>query len=225
MSAGPDSLSAAAVAPLKGPASIHRDWALRGLPETGWILVTDKVQCAACPAASEVKPCVEACAVTHGMSLSARNALGACAQCEPAPCEEACPADAITHTEQGVVVVDQELCLGCRFCVDACEAGALLWVDPYATATPPTGLPEYSAGQPTGKLPNTVAKCTLCSTKLMSGELSVCAVACPSGAVWVGNLDRDTATNGRQVVRLSSLMENRRCEIAQPGRRVVALAG
>jgi molybdopterin-containing oxidoreductase family iron-sulfur binding subunit len=155
--------------------------------------------------------------------MEARRQMGTCAQCAPAPCEEACPAGAVSHNDQGVVVVDQELCLGCRFCVDACESGALLYVDPYSTATPARGVPGYTAGQPSGALPNTVAKCTLCSSKLLAGQLSVCAEACPPAAVWVGNLDRNTATNGRQLVRLSDLLDGRSFDVIQPGRRAIAL--
>jgi Fe-S-cluster-containing dehydrogenase component len=215
--------TASAILPLKAPPDIQRDWASLGLPNRGWVLITDKELCALCTTQGPA-PCVEACTLDHALPAGPRAALGTCAHCDPAACEEACPAGAVFHTEQGVVAVDQELCIGCRFCADVCPNDALLFVDAYATATPPNGLPGYSAGQPTGLLPSTVAKCTLCHDHLTQGELPVCAGACAMNAIWVGNLDRNTATNGYKVMRLTDLLEQRPFDIVPPGNRYLCLA-
>lgn len=213
---------AAAVQPLRTPPAVRRNWTAYGLPETGWVMATDKRLCTNCPEPAQ-SPCVTACTTSHHLPAEARANLGVCAHCEPAFCEEACPTDAIGHTAQGVVEVDQELCIGCRFCADACPNDALLFVDGYEVPTPSHSLPGYTAGLPTGVLPNTVAKCTLCSGRILDGEMPVCAVACPEGAIWVGNLDRDTATNGRQVLRLSDLIAQHQVKPVPPGRRILEL--
>lgn len=222
MSLATSSSFAAAVMPLQNPSAIRRGWAVMGLPETGWILVTEKERCAVCPGEA-IKPCIEACTAEHGLPVQARSSMGTCAQCAPAPCEESCPADAIHHTAQGVVEVDQELCIGCLFCVDACPNEALAHIDSYQTATPPHGLKDYHSGKPSGAMPNTVAKCTFCSDRLLQGEMSVCTEACPLGARWIGNLDRDTATNGRELVRLSELLRRGTVQLVPPGQRMVTL--
>jgi|GEM_PF-4135037 len=213
---------ASAVTPLPVPPGVRRDWTAMGLPAGGWLLITDQTRCTAC-AQPAPRPCTGACSATHDLPVDALVNLGICAHCDPAPCEDACPADAVTHTAQGVVEVDQELCVGCRFCVDACPNDALLYVDPYRTALPPFGLPDYTPEAPTGALPNTVAKCTLCSDRLLEAQMPVCADACPDGAVWVANLDRNTVTNGREIMRLSDLLARRRLQVVPPGPRVVSL--
>jgi carbon-monoxide dehydrogenase iron sulfur subunit len=49
-----------------------------------------------------------------------------CQQCDPAPCEEACPEGAIEKTAWGAWRVDKERCTGCGSCVDACQYGIIL---------------------------------------------------------------------------------------------------
>jgi carbon-monoxide dehydrogenase iron sulfur subunit len=48
-----------------------------------------------------------------------------CLQCDPAPCAEACPVEAIVKAETGAWVVDKERCTGCGLCVDACTQGMI----------------------------------------------------------------------------------------------------
>lgn len=214
--------SAEAVRPLKGTPANRPDWPALGLPETGWLLVSDKEQCSLCPGEGN-PPCTAACGSAHNLDPDARKAINACRQCDPAPCEESCAAGAVGRTPQGVVEVDQEVCNGCKFCLDACEYGALLWVDPYQVPPMPHGVSRYTAGRPYGELPNTVAKCTFCDYRLLKGVLPVCVEACALGAIWVGNLDRNTVTNGYKVLRLSDLLNQRRFQVAAPGQRVLHL--
>lgn len=212
------------VKPLKGSPAVQRNWANLGLPETGWVLVTDKELCEMCPN-GQYAPCAVACATEHGLDAQQRLTMGTCAQCDPAPCEDACPVDGILRTAEGAVEIDQELCIGCRFCEDACPEHALMLISPYAVETPPQGLEGYTAGRPTGDLPNTVAKCTMCSYRMLAAQMPICVEACPLGAIWVGNLDRDTAANRMQVQRLTQLLDGRMYEVLSGGRRTVYLVG
>ncbi|MFZ5814588.1 MAG: 4Fe-4S dicluster domain-containing protein [Bacillota bacterium] len=212
---------ASAIVPLPNRSPVQHNWATLGLPEHGWVLIKDMQHCPDSCGGSQV--CVDACIAHHALPVEGRRKMETCAQCDPAPCAEACPTEAIFRSAEGVLLVDQESCIGCRFCEDACASEALLFVDPYQTATPDYPLAHYSAGQPTGQLPYTVAKCTFCSDRLQSGQMPACAEACPGQAIWVGNLDRDTATNGRQLLRLSDLLARHSFAFTGPGNRVLTL--
>lgn len=220
MSIGP--FPASAVKPLPSPPPVERHWAAMGLPDTGWVLITDQALCQSCSADPQ-QPCMGACISGHDLPAQGRAAMGTCAQCEVAVCADVCPVSAIYHTAEGVVEIDQELCIGCRFCVDECPNDALLWVDPYHRPALPDGAAAYDPGAPNGAFANTVAKCTFCADRLMNGLLPLCADACPDHAVWVGNLERNTATNGTAVVRLDDLLGQRHFETVLPGQRVIHL--
>jgi formate dehydrogenase iron-sulfur subunit len=89
-----------------------------------------------------------------------------CKHCSPAPCLEACPTGAIFRTEFDTVVVQQDICNGCGYCVPAC----------------PFGVVEVSLED--GK----AHKCTLCYDRLKGGFEPACAKACPTDSIRFGEL-------------------------------------
>lgn len=84
-----------------------------------------------------------------------------CSHCVDPICVEVCPAGAIEKRDDGLVVIDQDQCIGCRLCEWAC----------------PYGCPQYN--DETGK----IGKCTGCDDKIDSGEPPQCVAACPSRAL------------------------------------------
>jgi formate dehydrogenase iron-sulfur subunit len=90
-----------------------------------------------------------------------------CKHCANAPCLEACPTGAIFKTEFDTVVVQQDVCNGCGYCVPAC----------------PFGVVEVDADD--GK----AHKCTLCYDRLKGGLEPACAKACPTDSIQFGELD------------------------------------
>lgn len=224
----PQPLSAQAVTPMRHPPASRVPWRRFGLPNTGWVVLVDTLRCRGC-AGNAAPPCSDACSVAHNLPPQRRSAAAVrlCSQCIDAPCALACPVDAITQTAQGVLVVDQEICIGCRFCADVCPAGGLMYLDPYTLNPPAHPLPDYTSFQPDGRLSGTVAKCTFCTGRLMSGQMPICAESCPRGAIHVGNLDRNTVTDGRTVGRLDQVLSQRRYAVQEvlpgAGARVVHL--
>ncbi len=83
-----------------------------------------------------------------------------CNQCANSPCVQVCPVGATFVSPDGVVLVDQSYCLGCRYCVQACPYGCR-YLHP---AT------------------NTVDKCTLCYHRITRGLTTACCENCPTGA-------------------------------------------
>ncbi len=87
-----------------------------------------------------------------------------CKHCVHAGCLEACPTGAIVRTEFDTVVIQQDICNGCGYCVPAC----------------PFGVPQLDHADGRAR------KCTLCYDRLLDGMEPACAKACPTDSIVVG---------------------------------------
>jgi formate dehydrogenase iron-sulfur subunit len=98
-----------------------------------------------------------------------------CKHCTHAGCLDVCPTGALFRTEFGTVVVQQDICNGCGYCVSGC----------------PYGVIDRST------LDGTAHKCTLCYDRLHDGMEPACAKACPTQSIQFGDLDelRERAAN------------------------------
>jgi formate dehydrogenase iron-sulfur subunit len=90
-----------------------------------------------------------------------------CKHCTHAACLDVCPTGALFRTEFGTVVVQQDVCNGCGYCVSACPYGVI--------------------GQREGD--GRVFKCTLCYDRIGQGQEPACAKACPTKSIQFGELD------------------------------------
>jgi len=102
-----------------------------------------------------------------------------CKHCTHAACLEVCPTGSLFRTEFGTVVVQQDICNGCGYCVPACPFGVL---DKRHLAPMPD-LPAFA------KEDGRVWKCTLCYDRLKGGHEPACAKACPTKSIQFGPLD------------------------------------
>ena len=59
--------------------------------------------------------------------LQLRYIVTHCMHCSQPPCKDICPVDAISKRDDGIVVFDNGLCIGCKECIEACPTGALSW--------------------------------------------------------------------------------------------------
>jgi formate dehydrogenase beta subunit len=101
----------------------------------------------------------------------------ACMHCTEASCENVCPTGAISH-QDGIVVIDQEWCIGCGYCVQAC----------------PFSVPHKDENLGTAR------KCTFCIDRVNNGQIPACADACPTGAIRYGTRT-DLLTTARTQVQ------------------------
>ena len=133
-----------------------------------------------------------------------------CKHCTEAACLDVCPTGALMRTEFGTVVVQDDICNGCGYCVSACPFGVI-------------GRRETDGG---------AHKCTLCYDRLGDGLTPACAKACPTESIQFGPLDElrelaqqrvDDAAGGGPArgaaVRSGPGRRHRRC------RRVLPAAG
>jgi tetrathionate reductase subunit B len=89
-----------------------------------------------------------------------------CNHCEHSPCVQVCPVGATFETPDGLVLVDEKYCLGCRYCVQACPYGCR-YIHPEK---------------------HTVDKCSLCYHRISKGLTTACCEACPTGARQLADL-------------------------------------
>jgi len=129
-----------------------------------------------------------------------------CMQCQNPPCVNVCPVGATWSTPEGVVLIDQQRCIGCRMCMAACpyDRRFFTWGKP---PYPPEALfAEYHVERQFPLPRGVVAKCDLCPDMARAGRLPYCAQACPQQAIYYGDLEEDLATNGDEVVTLSRFL-------------------
>ena len=111
-----------------------------------------------------------------------------CFQCENPPCVKACPTKATWQEPDGIVVVDYDWCIGCRYCMAACPywGRRFNWGEPEIPREEINTRQHYLGNRirPKGK----VEKCTFCVQRTREGKLPACAEACPTGARVFGNL-------------------------------------
>ena len=111
-----------------------------------------------------------------------------CQQCDHPPCVDVCPVEATWKEPDGIVVVDYNWCIGCRYCEAACpyHARRFNWTKPQIPAAEINPVQGYLSNRirPQGVM----EKCTFCLHRTRNGKLPACLEACPTGARVFGNL-------------------------------------
>jgi Fe-S-cluster-containing dehydrogenase component len=112
----------------------------------------------------------------------------ACQQCKNPPCVKACPTEATWMEPDGIVVIDYDWCIGCRFCMAACPYGArhFNWAKPTIPKDEVNPATHYLGNRPRPK--GVVEKCTFCIQRVRNGRYPACVEVCPVGARKFGNL-------------------------------------
>jgi formate dehydrogenase iron-sulfur subunit len=110
-----------------------------------------------------------------------------CKHCTHAACLDVCPTGSLIRTEFGTVVVQEDICNGCGYCVPACPFGVLDRRHlPRHSGDPPAEILGLQLGK---KEDGRVWKCTLCYDRLKGGHEPACAKACPTDSIQFGPLD------------------------------------
>jgi len=112
----------------------------------------------------------------------------ACQQCENPPCTKVCPVGATWKEKDGIVVIDYDWCIGCRYCMAACPYGArhFNWAEPSIPKAELNPNTHLLGNRPRKK--GVVEKCTFCIQRTRAGRYPACVEVCPVGARKFGNL-------------------------------------
>jgi molybdopterin-containing oxidoreductase family iron-sulfur binding subunit len=160
-----------------------------------YAMVIDLNQCVGCDA------CTVACKLGNDTGTDIRwgrvitEELGAfpdvkklyvpilCMQCENAECLKVCPTKATYRDERGLVLIDYDKCIGCKYCMEACPYMARHFNE---AKPPPQGVPVIGNGNLRKGI---VEKCTFCEDRLSDGKPPRCVEACPYDARVFGDLE------------------------------------
>lgn len=126
-----------------------------------------------------------------------------CQQCENPPCVRVCPVKATWKEPDGIVAVDYNWCIGCRYCMAACpyKGRVFNWAEPNIPPDELNTQVHYIGNRP--RMKNVVEKCTFCVQRVRRGRYPACVEICPTGTRKFGNLlDRNS--------EIRYLIENKR---------------
>ncbi len=190
-----------------------------------WGMVIDTRKCVACMA------CTVACVMENKLppgvvyrpvidteigrypNVSRKFLPRPCMQCDNPPCVPVCPVNATFKRPDGIVEIDYDACIGCRYCITACPYQARTfdfgerWTDRAASGQPTAlalaagsayqELPSFEYGEEwrrsEGVIPSSpvgnARKCHFCAHRLAEGLLPMCVTTCIGRATFFGDLD------------------------------------
>jgi len=174
-----------------------------------WAMVIDQAKCTgcgyctlACRAHNDVPPQISWNRVIKS-GMNGNNPVyisRPCMHCEHAPCVEVCMVRASTYRADGIVQMDYDRCIGCRYCEVACPYAARAFNWEAFTGDNPA-VPEWGHPEVPRRPRGVVEKCSFCSHRIDRGleygltpglddeATPACAVACPVGARVFGDLN------------------------------------
>lgn len=192
-----------------------------GIPGRKFVMVFDLAKC------KGAGKCLSACSKMHYLppqrsyitlskmkdaELSAPYWMPSpCFHCDNPPCVKVCPVGATFKLSDGIVGIDNDRCIGCRFCMAACPYSARsfnwgeinyeLTPEQFDEITPHEICSLHKRG--------TVEKCDFCPHNILLDKLPDCVTGCPYGAIYFGDENEDSVTNGEDTVRLSELLRDK----------------
>ena len=196
-----------------------QDRGREGIPGKKFVMVIDLSKC------KNARDCMTACQGAHQLKpeqhhinvLQMNNAEGTgfyyqpkpCMHCDNPPCTKVCPVDATFKRQDGIVLIDNERCIGCRFCIAACPYSARVfnWSEPKELEKK---VDSYDIELNVPQKKGTISKCLFSADQLRINKLPYCVSACRNGVYWFGDANEDAVTNGssKETVRLSSLLDD-----------------
>ncbi len=190
--------------------------------EREWVMVIDLERCDGC------RKCTLGCDLAHFVPkgqewikvYQVQDEMGVeyflptpCMQCQNAPCVKVCPVGATFQRDDGVILIDHNRCIGCRYCMAACPYNARYfnWGEP--ARNPEEFDHEYSIEEPWPHRVGVVEKCMFCAHYARRGVLPACVQSCTdemgSGVIYFGDVREDAVSNGVETIQLTKTLRER----------------
>ncbi|AAO10942.2 formate dehydrogenase FDH3 subunit beta [Vibrio vulnificus] len=125
----------------------------------------------------------------------------ACMHCTDAPCMAVCPADCFEHTEDGIVLHNKDLCIGCGYCLFACPFGAPQF--PKQASFGERGKMDkctFCAGGPNTEPGSEEERLKYGANRIAEGKLPMCASLCSTKALLAGDAEKISDIFRQRVV-------------------------
>jgi len=203
------------------PPPVTNAEARRGIANKKFVMVIDLAKCDGC------KTCTAVCQEMH-YTESDREWIKVfkmkdaditapyffpkpCFHCDNPPCTKVCPVNATFKRQDGIVLIDNERCIGCRMCMAACPYSTRFfnWSHPDSRQTAAIGNIPYSPEQSVPRRMGTVEKCDFCPDMIRQGKMPACVNGCPMNVIYFGDQNEDAVTNASGVtVKLSQFLED-----------------
>ncbi|MEG0374514.1 MAG: 4Fe-4S dicluster domain-containing protein [Raoultibacter sp.] len=136
---------------------------------------------------------------THS-NMSVQNISTGCMHCENAPCVEVCPVGASLKTDDGIIIVDYEKCIGCEACIAACPYDARQKIEKISPYEPDYGFTDKETAGYAAFKEGTVTKCVFCKDWLVQGLSPACVHTCIYDARHFGDLDDPDSEISKMIV-------------------------
>jgi molybdopterin-containing oxidoreductase family iron-sulfur binding subunit len=191
-----------------------------------WGMVIDLSRCVGC------EYCVYACQATNdtteemrwNIHLEDKTATGhtfhvtrPCLHCQNAPCVHVCPVAATYRRDDGLIVMDYDKCIGCRYCQAACPYGARVFNWDARGDEPNPYVPEWGTPEVERRPRGVAEKCTFCIHRIDAGLMRglipgvdrqatpACVNACPVDARHFGDLNDPHSNVSRLIASMPTI--------------------
>ncbi len=187
------------------------------IPDKKFVMVIDLVKCV------NARKCVERCQDAHHLPphqelmkvyLMQESEEATpywmpkpCFHCDNPMCVSTCPVGATIKRTDGIVLINEERCIGCKLCMTVCPYSARQFNRPHHHELHADHSDVHETRIPEVK--GTVRKCDFCSEMVLEGKMPHCVTACPMGVIYFGNLLDDLVTNGNETISFSELITTR----------------